>query len=96
MEEEKTGLQSKNSRTAHLQPWQFKKGQSGNPSGKKPGTISLKVFAKNYIQNLDEDEKLEFLEGMNKDTIWEMAEGRAKQDVEVSGELTSKIVRLNE
>ncbi len=87
-DEEETGLQSESSKTAHLKPWQFKKGQSGNPSGKKPGTISLKVFAKNYIQDLTEEEKLEFMEGIDKKTIWEMAEGKAKQDMELSGSLS--------
>lgn len=92
--EESTGLQSK-SRTEHLKPWQFKKGQSGNPSGKKPGTISLKVFAKNYIQGLSDEEKLDFLEGIDKKTVWEMAEDKAGQGVNVTGEMVSKIVRLD-
>ena len=94
--DEETGLQAKNSKAEHLKPWQFQPGQSGNPSGKKPGTVSLKVFAKNYIQELDNEEKLKFMEGIDKRTVWEMAEGKPKQDVEVSGELNSKIVRLNE
>lgn len=95
--EEETGLQSKSSRTEHLKPWQFKKGQSGNPEGKKKGTISLKRFAQNYIQDLTEDEKLEFLEGIDKDKIWEMAEGKAKQDVEVDATISGpSIIRLNE
>lgn len=87
-EEEETEIQAKNSRTAHLRPWQFKKGQSGNPGGKPPGTVSLKTFAKNYIQGLTDEEKLEFLEGLNKDKIWEMAEGKPKADVEFKGNLT--------
>lgn len=87
IDDEETGLQSK-SKTEHLKPWQFKKGQSGNPSGKKPGTISLKVFAKNYIQGLTDEEKLDFLEGIDKKTVWEMAESKPKQDIGHSGSLT--------
>lgn len=88
-------LQDKSSKYDHLKPWQFKKGQSGNPGGKIPGTVSLKTFAKNYIQRLTDEEKLDFLEGIDKRTVWEMSEGKAKQDLELSGELTSKIVRLD-
>ena len=82
-----TEMQS-GSRTEHLKPWQFKKGQSGNPGGKKPGTVSLKTFAKHYIQTLTDEEKLEYLEGLNKKDVWEMAEGKAeaKTDVTSKGE----------
>lgn len=85
---EETGMQAESSKYDHLKPWQFKKGQSGNPTGKAKGTISLKVFAKNYIQGLTDEEKLEFLEGIDKKTVWEMSEGKAKQDMEHSGSLT--------
>ncbi len=93
-EELTTGLQSKSSRTEHLKPWQFKKGQSGNPEGKKVGTVSLKVFAKNYIQNLTDEEKLEYLEGLDKDKVWEMAEGKAdtKTDLTSGGEKINQVL----
>lgn len=98
MDEETTEIQgnSRDKRLANLLPHQFKKGQSGNPGGKPKGTVSLKTFAKNYIQNLSDEEKLEFMEGINKKDVWEMAEGKAKQDMELSGELTSKIVSIDE
>lgn len=85
--EEETALQPEN-RAEHLKPWQFKKGQSGNPNGKPKGAVSLKTWAKNYIQTLTNEEKLEFLEGMNKKDIWEMAEGKpeAKTDLTSDGE----------
>ena len=73
---------------ANLLPHQFKKGQSGNPSGKAKGTISLKKFAQSYIQDLTDEEKLEFMEGINKKDVWEMAEGKAKQDVDLKAHLT--------
>jgi succinate dehydrogenase flavin-adding protein (antitoxin of CptAB toxin-antitoxin module) len=56
----------------------------------------LKKFAQKYIQELSDKEKLEFLKGIDKDKVWEMAEGKAKQDVDLQGEITSKIIKLDE
>lgn len=87
-EENNATEQGKKRDYAELRPYQFKRGQSGNPSGKPKGTISLKKFAQSYIQNLTEEEKLEFMEGMNKKDVWEMAEGKARQDMDIKGDLT--------
>lgn len=95
-DDDETEIQPKSSRADHLKPWQFQPGQSGNPGGKPPGTISLKTFAKNYLLKLNDEEKLEFLKGMNKDKVWEMAEDKAGQGVQVSGEVTTKIIAIDE
>ena len=76
-EEEKTANQSKSSD----RPWLFQPGKSGNPSGKPKGTVSLKTFARKYIQSLSDKEKLEFMKGLPKELIWKMSEGNPKQDV---------------
>jgi hypothetical protein len=61
-------------------PWLFKKGQSGNPAGKPKGTFSLKTYAQNYLKNLTDEEKEDFMNGLPKEIIWKMAEGNPKQD----------------
>lgn len=64
-------------------PWLYKKGQSGNPKGRPPGTFSLKEYVKKKLASMTESEREEFLEGIDKRVIWEMAENKPKQDTDV-------------
>ena len=83
-------------RIERIKPWQFKKGQSGNPAGRPPGK-SLKERAKSMLNAMTEEEEQDFLEGIDKKTIWEMAEGKAKQDVDVEATITGpSVIRLDE
>lgn len=65
-------------------PWLFKKGQSGNPGGRKKGSKSLKTYAREMLENMNDEERLVFMEGLPKDLIWKMAEGNPKQDTDVT------------
>lgn len=59
-----------------LQAHVYKKGQSGNPGGRPKNT--LKEYSKQKLAEMTEDEREAFLEGIDKKTIWEMAEGKAE------------------
>lgn len=61
-------------------PWLWKKGQSGNPKGRPKGKTA-KERAKEYLATMTDDEFENFLAGMNKKDVWEMAEGRPAQDM---------------
>lgn len=89
--EENTQDQLDNSR-----PWLFQPGKSGNPGGRPKGSKSLKTYAQEMLRDMDDKEKLEYLKGLDKRIIWEMGEGKAKQDLELSGEVKSKVVKLDE
>lgn len=67
-----------------LKPWLFKPGQSGNPAGRPKGSKSLKTYAKEYLESLSDEEKMEFMRGLDKDTVWKMAEGNPKQDTDIT------------
>lgn len=88
---EESEKQSENSR-----PWLYKKGQSGNPGGRPKGAVSMKTYVKNKLLAMTDEEREEFLAGLDKKTIWEMSEGKPKQDMELSGEVKSKIISVDE
>ena len=87
---------SREERIARLAPFQYKKGQSGNPTGRAGKGESLKEYSKRKLALMTEEEKEDYLNGISKDKIWEMSEGKPKQDVEADITLTSKIISVDE
>ena len=81
---------SDNQSDKQSKPYLWKKGQSGNPAGRPKGK-SLKTFAREYLESLPDDEKLEYLKSLPTDIVWKMAEGNPAQDVTSGGD---KIVQI--
>lgn len=67
-----------------LQPWRYKKGQSGNPSGKPKGAVSMKTYVRNMLATMDDKERQAFLHGIDKTSIWQMGEGTPQTNVDVT------------
>jgi hypothetical protein len=81
-----------NSSKTNNKPWLWKKGQSGNLSGRPKGK-SLKAYAQEYLLKLNDKEKDEWLDGLEKRTVWSMAEGNPenKTDITTKGEKISTL-----
>lgn len=79
---------------ANLRP--FPKGVSGNPGGRPKNT--LKDYVKQMFIEMSESEKEEWLKKQKITGIdmWKMGEGLPKADIEHSGEVTSKIISVDE
>lgn len=88
--EEETDKQTENSK-----PWLWKKGQSGNIMGRPKGK-TMKEYAKQYLERMTDEERDEWLEGISKEKVWEMSEGRPKQDMDVTTDGKPMIIRLHE
>lgn len=88
-------MENTDNQLENSKPWLWKKGQSGNPKG-RPAGKTAKERAKDYLATMTDDEFEDFLAGMEKKVIWEMAEGKAKQDVEGDITISSKIIKLDE
>src|SRR3990167_2693900 len=80
--------------------WLFKKGKSGNPEGRPKGSKSLKTWAREYLAQMDEEERIEFLNKINPDLVWRMSEGNPvnEDSLKVTGtlDLNSLVNKAND
>jgi len=67
-----------------LRGYQFIKGQSGNPSGRPKGAKSLKTFAREYLEALPEEEKVELFKTLPTEVIWKMSEGNPSNNTDIT------------
>ena len=79
----------------NLKPWLWKKGQSGNIMGRPKGK-TMKEYARQYLERMTDEERDEWLDGINKDSIWEMSEGKPNQDIEADVNVISKVISVDE
>lgn len=85
-----------------LKGYQFQPGQSGNPGGRPLGSKSLKTFAREYLQNLPDEEKIEFLKALPEELVFRMAEGNPANATDITSagkpiiQLAQEVIEKNE
>lgn len=93
-ESSKTSPQLERDEQGRLLPNQSSLNPNGRPKGK-----TMKEYAREYFLLKSDEEKkayIDYVEEKKPGFAWEMGEGKAKQDMEISGELTSKIISVDE
>ena len=73
----------------------FKSGISGNPGGRPKN--SLKLHLQTKFADMDDEQKEAWLKDnkINAELMWRMAEGNPSTNMELSGEVKAKIIRLD-
>jgi hypothetical protein len=69
--------------TDNSRPWLWKKGQSGNLAGRPKGK-TMKEWAKDYLSRMTDEERDEFMEGIDKYIVWKMAEGMPQTNTDIT------------
>jgi hypothetical protein len=82
-ETEITDKQGINKRLENIKPYQWKKGQSGNIMGRPKGK-TMKEYVKEYLARMTDEERDEWLEGIDKTEIWKMSEGNPQSNTDIT------------
>ena len=72
----------------------FKLGFTGNPGGRPRNP--LKEFSLKQFEDWTDAQKKAFLKRVSPIDRWKMTEGNPSNDVEISGEIISKVIKLDE
>ena len=64
----------------YLKEYQWQKGQSGNPKGRPKGK-TLKEFTREFLENMSEEARFDFLKSVGAETVWKMAEGNPSNEI---------------
>ena len=75
-----------------LKEHQWQKGQSGNPAG-RPKTRTLKEYARDFLANMSEEARVEYLSKIKPEEVWKMAEGNPMNETDITSK-GEKIVFL--
>lgn len=77
--------------------WRFQPGNPGGP-GRPKGSKSLKVFAREYLESLPDEDKIEYLKSLPEEIVWKMAEGNphsteeSKTDINITTPILVKFI----
>jgi len=93
MNQESYNKKESDNQTENSKPWLWKKGQSGNIMGRPKGK-TMKEYAKDYLSRMTDEERDAWLEGIDKEIIWRLAEGNphATTDVMSGGEKINQVL----
>ena len=76
----------------------FLPNNNANPEGRPKGKLSIRQQILNRLEDNPEELKeiVEYFIKDNRELMWQMLEGKPKQDMELGGELTQKIISIDE